>query len=138
MSLLPQKKVDAVRVNPRKLVIFSKPKTGKTSALAELENNLIVDLEGGSDFVEALKINVPRLAEERGVAPLEIVKETIKELNDVKKKIGRNPYQRITLDTVTVLVDIVLPLAADMYRATSLGANWAGSDVRKLPMGAGL
>jgi hypothetical protein len=28
-------------------------------------------------------------------------------------------------------------LAADMYRATSMGSSWAGNDVKKLPMGAG-
>ena len=32
---------------------------------------------------------------------------------------------------------MVLPLAADFYRNTPMGASWAGNDVRKLPMGAG-
>jgi len=135
--ILPQKKVNASRKNPKKIVIFSQPKSGKTTCLAELENNLIVDLEGGSEFVDALKINVPKLAAERGVSSLEILKEIIKDLAEVKTKTGKNAYERISLDTVTVLEDILLPLAADMYRATPMGANWAGSDVKKLPNGAG-
>lgn len=135
--LLPQKKVNASRKNPKKLIIFSKPKSGKTSSLAELEDNFIVDLEGGSEYVDALKVNVPKTASEQGIAPLEVVKQIIKELNEVKTKIGRNPYKRITLDTITVLEELILPLAADMYRATPMGSSWAGSDVRKLPNGAG-
>ena len=135
--LLPQKKVNASRKNPKKLIIFSKPKSGKTTTLAELDSNLIVDLEGGSDFVDALKINVPQIATEKGVHPLEVVKEIIKDLNEVKSKINKNPYQRITLDTVTVLEEMVLPLAADLYRQTPMGSSWAGNDVRKLPNGAG-
>ena len=65
--ILPQKKVNASRKNPKKLIIFSKPKSGKTTTLAQLEDNLIVDLEGGSDFVDALKINVPEEANKKGV-----------------------------------------------------------------------
>ena len=38
------------RMNPKRIVIYSKPKTGKTTAYAGLENNLIIDLENGSDF----------------------------------------------------------------------------------------
>lgn len=135
--MLPQKKVKATRVNPKKLIIFSQPKNGKTSCLAELDNNLIIDLEKGTTFVEALKIDVMTEAEEQNVVPLDILKATIKELNEVKAKINRNPYQRITIDTVSVLEELVVPMANDMYRATVQGANWLGSDVRKLPQGAG-
>lgn len=116
--ILPQKKVVATRKNPKKMIIFSQPKSGKTTCLAELEDNLIIDLEGGSEFVDALRINVPKMAEEQGVHPLEIVKQIIKELNEVKAKIGKNPYRRISLDTVTVMEDLILPLAADFYRNT--------------------
>ena len=56
--VLPTKKVGPQRVNPKRLIIYSKPKTGKTSAFAGLEDNLIIDLENGADYVEALKIQV--------------------------------------------------------------------------------
>ncbi len=134
---LPQKKVKATRVNPKKLIIFSQPKNGKTSCLAELEDNLIIDLEKGTSFVDALKIDVITDAESQNVSPLEILKSTIKELNEVKNKIGKNPYKRITIDTVSILEEVVLPMANDMYRNTPMGANWMGNDVRKLPNGAG-
>jgi len=135
--ILPTKVVKANRVNPKKMIIFSKPKNGKTSSLAKLENNLIVDLEGGSEFVDALKINVVKEAQDKNISLLEVVKLIIKDLKEVKVKIGKNPYQFITLDTVTVLEDIVLPLANQMYRDIPQGANWMGTDVRTLPNGAG-
>ena len=56
--VLPTKKVAAERVNPKRLIIYSKPKTGKTTAFAGLENNLLIDLENGADYVEALKVRI--------------------------------------------------------------------------------
>jgi len=58
MIELPNEKTKASRVNPKKIILFSNPKSGKTSAAAALENNLILDLEDGSEFLDALKINV--------------------------------------------------------------------------------
>ena len=48
--VLPTSKVKAERVNPKRIVIYSKPKTGKTTAYAGLENNLILDLENVLDL----------------------------------------------------------------------------------------
>jgi len=120
---LPIKKVLPSTVNPKRLVIYSKPKTGKTSAMAGLDNNLILDLEKGSNYVEALKIDVSSLAD----------------LKAIGKKIKESgyPYKFISLDTVTVLEDMVKPLAADLYRATPMGKNFTDNDVLKLPNGAG-
>ena len=64
---LPTSKVKIDRVNPKRLVIYSKPKTGKTTSYAGLENNLILDLEDGSDYVSALKIKVTSLNELRDI-----------------------------------------------------------------------
>ena len=47
------------------------------------------------------------------------------------------PYDFITVDTVTKLEDLVLPLAADKYRATPMGKSFDGDDVRVLPKGSG-
>lgn len=46
MSLtLPTSKIPAVSENPRYLILYGLPKAGKTSCLAQLDNNLIIDLE---------------------------------------------------------------------------------------------
>ena len=56
MIVLPKEKVKAKVENPRFLILFGKPKAGKTTLVAALDNNLIIDLEGGSEFLEALAV----------------------------------------------------------------------------------
>jgi hypothetical protein len=102
--VLPTSKVKAERQNPKRIVIYSKPKTGKTTAYAGLENNLILDLENGTDFVEALKVKIGSL----------------QELLDAGKaiKAAGTPYKYVTIDTVTALEEMIMPLAIKLYRAT--------------------
>jgi hypothetical protein len=121
--VLPTKKVAAERVNPKRLIIYSKPKTGKTTAFAGLENNLLIDLENGADYVEALKVKITSLQE---------LLETGKAIKEAGK-----PYKYVTIDTVTALEDMVMPLAVKLYRATSMGKNYDGDNVLSLPNGAG-
>jgi hypothetical protein len=121
--VLPTSKVKAERQNPKRMIIYSKPKTGKTTAYAGLENNLILDLENGSDYVEALKMKINNL----------------QELLDAGKaiKAAGNPYKIVTIDTVTALEDMIQPLAIKLYRGTSMGKNYDGDNVTTLPNGAG-
>jgi hypothetical protein len=121
--VLPTSKVKAERQNPKRMIIYSKPKTGKTTAYAGLENNLILDLENGSDYVEALKVKINNL----------------QELLDAGKaiKAAGNPYKVVTIDTVTALEDMIQPLAVKLYRGTSMGKNYDGDNVTTLPNGAG-
>ena len=124
MSLvLPTKKVAAKSQSPRKLIIYSKPKVGKTSALAELENALIIDLEKGTDFLDAMKVQVNDLTE---------LKQVGQAIIDAGK-----PYKYIVIDTITKLEDMCLPLALTMYRKTPMGKNFDGTNVLTLPNGAG-
>jgi ABC-type glycerol-3-phosphate transport system substrate-binding protein len=121
--VLPTKKVKAERVNPKRLIIYSKPKTGKTTAFAGLENNLLIDLENGADYVEALKVKITSLQE-------------LLEAGKAIKEAGK-PYKYVTIDTVTALEDMVMPLAIKLYRATSMGKSYDGDNVLSLPNGAG-
>ena len=121
--VLPTSKVKAERQNPKRMIIYSKPKTGKTTAYAGLEGNLILDLENGSDYVEALKVKI----------------NSLQELLDTGKaiKAAGSPYKYVTIDTVTALEDMIMPLAVKLYRATSMGKNYDGDTVVTLPNGAG-
>ena len=121
--ILPTKKIASTRVNPKRLVIYSKPKTGKTTAYAGLDNNLILDLEKGSNYVDALKVEV----------------NSLQELLDTGKaiKAAGNPYKYVTIDTVTALEEMIMPLAVKLYKATSMGKNFEGDNVTTLPNGAG-
>jgi len=137
MIELPTQKTKASRVNPKKIILFSNPKSGKTTAVAALENNLILDLENGSEFLDALKINVLQLARDNNKTPLTVLKEIINTIRESNEKKGGYTYKFITLDTVSALEDIALELANILYRKTPMGRNWTGDDVTKLPNGAG-
>lgn len=121
--LLPTKPISAERVNPRRLIIYSKPKVGKTSLISGLENNLLLDFERGSDFVTAMKLKVDSLAKLREIG------EAIKAAN--------KPYKYVTIDTVTAMEDMCLSLANSLYKDTPMGKNFNGDSVLKLPNGAG-
>ena len=129
MSLiLPTSKVPAVSTNPKFLIIYGRPKAGKTSAFAQLENNLIVDLEGGSTFIDAMAVQA------RSVSDLGEIAQAIRAKNT---EVGHAFYRHITIDNATRLEEICLPYAATLYRQSPVGKNWKGSDVRELPNGSG-
>lgn len=103
-------------------------KAGKTSAVAQLENNLIVDLEGGSRFIDALAVQA------RTINDLGEIAQAIRAKNT---EVGHNFYKRITIDNATRLEDICMSYACTLYRQTELGKNWKGTDVTTLARGAG-
>lgn len=114
MIELPTKKTPATTGNPKVFVLFSKPKTGKTSALAELDNCLIIDTENGSDYVNALKIKIQSTNELR-----ELCSEILK---------AGKPYKYIALDTMTALEEMCKPMAEQLYMSTAMGKNWIVKD----------
>ena len=129
MSLvLPTSKIPAVSVNPKFLIIYGRPKAGKTSALAQLESNLIIDLEGGSQFIDAMAVQA------RSVNELGEIAQAIRAKN---KEVGHNFYKHITIDNATRLEEICLSYAKLLYMQTPMGKNYKGDDVRTLPNGSG-
>ena len=129
MSLtLPTSKIPASTTNPQFLVLIGREKVGKTSALAQLDNNLIIDLEGGSTFVDAMAIQC------RTISDLGEAASAIRAKN---KEVGHNFYKHITIDNATSLEEICLGYAATLYRQQPIGKNWTGTDVRTLPQGSG-
>lgn len=128
MIVLPTNKVPATSTNPQYLILYGLPKSGKTSAVAQLENNLIVDLEGGSKFIDALAIQA------RTINDLGEIAQAIRAKNE---EVGHNFYKHITIDNATRLEDICMSYACTLYRQTELGKNWKGTDVTTLARGAG-
>jgi Cdc6-like AAA superfamily ATPase len=124
---LPTKKVSASRKSPKNFVLYGQPKIGKTTALAQLENCLIIDLEDGTDMVDALKIKANNL----------------KELSEIGREIIRanKPYKYIAVDTVTQLEVWCEQDAKKLYQNTPMGKNFdsdnKGLSVLSLPNGAG-
>ncbi len=108
--VLPKKKIKASVKSPKNLVIFSKPKVGKTSLLSELEDCLILDLEEGSDFVDAVKLKATSVDDIFAIG-----KQIIAE--------GK-PYKYIAIDTITALEQICIPYAERLYSKKPGGKNW--------------
>lgn len=93
--------------------------------MAELPNNLIIDLENGTDFVSGYVVKANNYVDLYKIA---------KELKD-----GDHNFKFVTIDTVTALEEMALDLAAKRYQESPVGKNWIGTgkDILKLSQGAG-
>jgi hypothetical protein len=118
MIELPKEITKSTRINPKTMVLFSQPKTGKTTIVAALKDCLTIDLEEGSDFVDALKFDVVKEAKKAEKLPIVVLKELINAIKEANNEKGDYVYKFIAIDTVTALEDIVLPLANKMYKDT--------------------
>lgn len=123
--VLPTKKVAAETQDPKNLIIYGAPKVGKTTLLAELPESLLIDTEGGSSYVSAVKVKATNLPE---------LTEVCKAILDAGK-----PYKFLILDTITALEEMCKPLAAKLYMSTPMGKNYTGGaeGILNLPQGAG-
>lgn len=108
--VLPTTKVAPETKSPKNLIIFSKPKTGKTSLLATLDDCLILDLEGGTKYLNAMKVEAKSF-------------EDIKAIGQAIKEAGK-PYKYIAVDTITALEDMIIPYAEILYSKSPMGKNW--------------
>lgn len=126
---LPEEKVKSKEINAKTMIIYGQPKMGKTTLLSELDDALIVDLEKGSKYLDALKIEINSYEE---------LIDMIASLERKKKELGKNPYKYGVIDTVTKLESVVAPLMVKLYKRTPMGKNFPdGGDVLALPNGAG-
>jgi hypothetical protein len=127
--VLPMTKVSAETKSPKNLIIFSKPKVGKTTLLSQLENCLILDLEDGSDYVDAIKLKA------RSIDDIRAIGKAIKEAG--------YPYKYVAVDTITALEELCIPFAEDLYSKSSMGKNWFTDgkpkygSILNMPNGAG-
>lgn len=126
---LPLAPVKATVKSPKELIIFSKPKVGKTTLMSHLPNCLILDFENGSDYVDAMKLKVT------DISTLKSIGKAIKEAD--------YPYKYIAVDTVTALEEFCIDYAEDLYSKSSMGKNWFTEGkpkygvITNMPQGAG-
>ena len=113
----------------RFVIFFGKPKAGKSSAMAALENNLIIDLEDGYKGLSALVVQA------RNINDFGDICRALQE--EIKNNDGKYPYKYITIDNATRLEEMCMGYAITLYRQTSIGKNYQGTDIRTLPNGAG-
>ncbi len=127
--VLPDKKSAPLSQNPKNLILFSKPKVGKTELLAGLEDCLIIDLENGTDYVEAMKVKA----------------SSVKDIKTIGQAIiqANKPYKYIAVDTITALEEMCIPYAEQLYSNTPMGKNWFTKGkaeygtILNMPQGAG-
>lgn len=129
MLILPTEKTKPLVNNPKTLILFGRPKAGKSTLMAALENNLIIDLENGYQALSALVVQARSIQDFADIA--NALREKIKENN------GVFPYKYITIDNATRLEEMCLSYACQLYRQTPMGKNYQGTDIRTLPNGSG-
>ena len=105
MLELPIAPVKAKVKNPRFLILFGLPKSGKTTLAARLENNLIIDLEGGSEFMDAMAVQARTSQDLKDIANSIYLKN---------QEVGHKFYKRITIDNSTRLEEICMDYAIDL------------------------
>lgn len=108
---LPTKSRSApLRTNPKIILLYSAPKVGKTEAASLLENNLILDLEDGSDYCQQGLIIKAKNWDE------------VEKIGDEIIKAGK-PYKFITVDTATELESWCDSLGKKLYLAAPMAAK---------------
>lgn len=150
MIELPTERSTVTNYNPRLLVIFGKPKSGKSSFVAAIDDNLIIDLEDGYRSLPVMKIQARSMKDLKEIETAILAKG---------KELKKAPYRFITIDNATRLEEMSLPVAAHLYRNTPMGQGYGmlkdakgmpiidaktgkmipdpKADVRTLPNGAG-
>ena len=147
--VLPTERRKAKDYNPNLMVLFGKPKSGKSTLMASLENNLIIDLEDGYRALDVMCVQA------RNANDIYQIKAAIEQKNQEN---GGKPYYRfITIDNATRLEEMSLLVAAGLYRRTPMGTAFGykkdnignilmengkkvidpKADVRQLPNGSG-
>ena len=109
--VLPTERRKATDYNPRLMVLFGKPKSGKSSLMASLDNNLIIDLEDGYRSLDVMCVQA------RTAYDIFNIKAAIEQKNHEN---GGKPYYRfITIDNATRLEEMSLPYAAALLTMNS-------------------
>ena len=129
MLILPKEKSTPQKNSIKFMILFGKPKAGKSSAMAALDNNLIIDLEDGYKGLSALVVQA------RNINDFAEISRALQE--EIKNNNGKFPYKYITIDNATRLEEMCMSYAITLYRQTSIGKNYQGTDIRTLPNGSG-
>jgi len=121
--LLPKVALPPTTKDPRVLILYGAPKVGKTTVLAQLPGNLIVDCEDGTDYVSALKVKAHNMDDLEKIAM------------SLRNPPGQYPF--VSIDTVSTVEDWAELRGTDRYKTNPTGKNFKGQSVLELPHGHG-
>lgn len=112
-----QKTVISKDLSGKYILLYSKPKVGKTSFAAQIKKNLILATELGTNAIDNLSV-VP-------ILKWVDVRNVVKQLRDSR---ARELYDTITFDTISIAADLV-----EKYICTREGVE----SIRDVPYGQG-
>lgn len=122
--MIPAEPLEVTRVSPRRLLIYSVPKKGKTSTVLKLPDVVHLDLEGGAEgFYKGRIVTIRSYSD---------LVEFFKEASSTDFHV-----RFLVLDTVSKLEELAKDYALILYKKTGVGKNFNGTDVTTLPNGAG-
>lgn len=121
---LPTKAIPATLREPRSLVLYGAPKIGKTTMLSKLPSCLILDIEDGTSYIDAVKIDGFKSMMDVNAACEQIV-------------LAKRPYTFVALDSLSKLEEFAEMSATQSYKQSVMGKSFTGSSVLQLPQGAG-
>ena len=112
--ILPTAPTKSKLINPSPLLVFGKPKIGKTTSIAALDNCLVINLEDKVQTTDGMVVFAKDL-------------QTLKMILTKIKKEGK-PYKYIAIDTLTKLEEFCIPVAEQLYKKTPMGSTWEVKD----------
>lgn len=110
---LPTTPRKPLKETPRTVLLYGKPKCGKSTLMAELsrqKNALVIDCENGYDNLEAMVVNA----------------KSYKDLLAIKDEIVKqeHKYDYLVIDNLSRLEDWAKPLAMKIYTQTAMGKDY--------------
>jgi hypothetical protein len=121
--ILPLEKRKPTLTSPKRLVIFSKPKVGKTIMTAQLPKSLIVDFEEGSLAIDAVAFNVIEHLKESKLTLMPAIRELATSIVEANR-----PYEFGILDTASALEELCIKTAEINYAKSPDGKDWLLKD----------
>lgn len=120
---LPTEIRKATAIDPGSILIYSAPKTGKTTITAQLPNSLLIELEHeGADHVDANVINAK--------SPMQF-EDTLLAIQK-----ANNPYDYVIIDTITKLDEWSEMVGTMNYMEKNAGKNFNRDNKgNKIPFG---
>jgi hypothetical protein len=107
---LPTKKRKAILETPKRMILFSKPKVGKTTIVSQLDNCLILDFEEGTLAIDALSY------------PINEISDIVKVCKAIEE--AGKPYNYICVDTASALEEMAIPVAEKRFANSPEGDKW--------------
>lgn len=123
---LPKEIMAPERLVPSSMIIFGLPKSGKTTAISQLPNCLIIDTEQGSKYVSAMKVSPPE--DTKPVALFNWVADVAKSIKEAGK-----PYDFVAVDTSSYLDEMSEWKGTFDYMATPQGKTFNRYTQRNAP-----